>query len=126
MKRAAPLARSGRSAFFRLAAMLLLIAEAVAVGLSPIAEASESPDFPTHIEATGTPPHAGHHPGICAFCVHRHLSPLPARRSAAVPHIVQAQTLRPETQLAAVVTRYDRPDPARAPPPPPPQSLTTL
>ena len=124
MKRAAPLARSGRSAFFRLAAMLLLIAEAVAVGLSPIAEASESPDFPTHIEAPGAPPHAGHHPGICAFCVLRHLSPLPVRRSAAVPHDAPVQTLRPEKQLVAIVARHDRPDPARAPPSP--QSVITL
>jgi hypothetical protein len=104
--------------------MLLLIAEAVAVGLLPIAEASESPDFQTHIEAPGAPPHAGHHPGICTFCVLRHLSPLPVRRSAAVPHAAPTQTLRPETRLVAIIVRHDRPDPARAPPPL--QSLITL
>lgn len=104
--------------------MLLLIAEAVAVGLSPVAEASESPDFPTHVEAPGAPPHAGHHPGICAFCVLRLLSPLPVRRSAGVLHVVPAQTLRPEARLVAIIVRHVRPDPARAPPPL--QSLITL
>lgn len=86
------------------------------MGLSPIAESRQSPDFPTHIEAAGSPPHAGHHPGICAFCVLRHISPLPVRRSAVVPHAMAPQSIRPDTQLLLVVARHDSPDPARAPP----------
>jgi hypothetical protein len=109
------------SAFFRIAAVLLLIAEAFAVGLSPVAEASVSQDFPTHIEAAGMPPHAGHHPAICAFCVLRHLSPLPVSRSPGLLHVAPPHTLRPGVQMAVVVARYERPDPARAPPLP--QSL---
>ena len=105
-----------RSALFRLAAIFLLVAEVVAIGLAPIAEGRESPDFPTHVEAAGAPPHAGHHPGICAFCVLRHLSPLPVRRSAALRHVTPRQSIRPAVQLAVVVVGHDRPDPARAPP----------
>lgn len=114
-----------RSRFFRLAAILLLVAEVVAVGLSPIVEGRDSADFPTHIEAAGAPPHAGHHPGICAFCVLRHFSPLPAFSSSAPRQVAVHQSIRPEKQLAIVIVGHDRADPARAPPPPLPY-LTTI
>ncbi|HET7623546.1 MAG TPA: hypothetical protein VFK39_16695, partial [Gemmatimonadaceae bacterium] len=113
-----------RSRLFRLAAIVLLVAEVVAVGLSPIAEGRVSADFPTHIETAGAPPHAGHHPGICAFCVLRHFSPLPAYASSTLRHVVVHLSIRPEMQLAIVVVRHERPDPARAPPPLP--DLTTI
>jgi hypothetical protein len=115
---------STRSRLFRLAAILLLVAEVVAAGLSPIAEGRESVDFPTHIEAAGAPPHAGHHPGICAFCVLRHLSPLPSYRSTTTRQVAAHQSIRPERQLAIVIVGHERPDPARAPPSLP--SATTI
>jgi hypothetical protein len=105
-----------RSSFFRLAAMLLLVAQVVALGLVPIAEAHASVDFPTHIEEAGAPPHAGHHAGICAFCVLRHFSPLPSRPSGEVRHVALHQAIRPEARLAVVIVAHERPDPARAPP----------
>lgn len=108
---------STHSRLFRLAAILLLVAEVVAVGLSPIVEGRDSVDFPTHIEAAGAPPHAGHHPGICAFCVLRHLSPLPSYGSGAKRQVAAHQSIRPERQLAIIVVGHERPDPARAPPP---------
>ena len=118
MKPAPSVVRDGRHALFRLAAILLLVAEVVAIGLTAMAEGRESQDFPTHIEGTGAPPHAGHHPGICAFCVHRDLSALPLRRSAAATHVAPPPTLRPAMQVTVSIARYDRPDPARAPPSP--------
>lgn len=105
-----------RSRSFRIAAICVLLAQLVAIGLSPIVEGSESPDLPTHIEAAGTPPHAGHHPGICAFCVVRHLSPLPIHLfSGARPSVVR-QSPRPAMRVDFVALRYLGPDPARAPP----------
>jgi hypothetical protein len=94
----------------------VLVAEVVAFGLAPLAEGKQSPDFPTHIEAAGAPPHAGHHPGICSFCVLRHFSPLPARPSDAPRHEAPPQSIRPGVQLVVLVVGHDRPDPARAPP----------
>lgn len=105
-----------RSALFRLAAIFLLVAEVVAIGFAPIAEGRDSVDFPTHVEAAGAPPHAGHHPGICAFCVLRHFSPLPARPGGTLRHVAPAQSIRPQVELAVIVVGHDRPDPARAPP----------
>jgi hypothetical protein len=105
-----------RSRFLRFAAMLLLVAEVVAIGLAPIAEGRVSADFPTHIEAAGAPPHAGHHADICAFCVLRHFSPLPAYPSGTLRQVAVHQSIRPEPQLAIVIVGHDRPDPARAPP----------
>jgi hypothetical protein len=106
-----------RSRLFRLAAIFLLVAEVVAVAFSPIAEGRDSADFPTHIEAAGAPPHAGHHPGICAFCVLRHFSPLPTRASGTQRQVAVHQSIRPGKQLAIIVVGHERPDPARAPPP---------
>lgn len=105
-----------RSRFVRFAALLLLVAEVVAIGLAPLAEGRISPDFPTHIEEAGAPPHAGHHPDICAFCVLRHFSPLPAYPDRTPRPVVVHQSTRPEPQLAMVIVGHDRPDPARAPP----------
>ncbi|HEY9449436.1 MAG TPA: hypothetical protein VIQ60_06765 [Gemmatimonadaceae bacterium] len=105
-----------RSALFRLAAIVVLVAEVVAFGLAPVAEGRWSPDFPTHIEAAGAPPHAGHHPGICTFCVLRHFSPLPAHSRGTQRHEMPPQSIRPEVQLVVLVVGHDRPDPARAPP----------
>lgn len=106
-----------RSRLFRLAAIILLVAEVVAAGLLPIAEGSDSADFPTHIEAAGAPPHSGHHPGICPFCVLRHFSPLPAYPSGTLRQVAVHQSIRPEKQFAIIVVGDDLPDPARAPPP---------
>jgi hypothetical protein len=106
-----------RSSFFRLAAMLLLVAQVVALGLVPIAEAHASVDFPTHIEEAGAPPHAGHHAGICAFCVLRHFSPLPARASGELRQVAPHQAIRPQPRLAVIIVGHERHDPARAPPP---------
>ncbi|HET7623036.1 MAG TPA: hypothetical protein VFK39_14120, partial [Gemmatimonadaceae bacterium] len=105
-----------RSRLFRLAAIVLLVAEVVAVGLSPIAEGRVSADFPTHIETAGAVPHAGHHPGICAFCVLRHFSPLPTYPSGTSRQVAVHQSIRPEKQLAIIIVGHDRHDPARAPP----------
>ncbi len=105
-----------RSRLFRLAATLLLVAEVVLVGLVPVVEGRVSIDFPTHIEEAGAPPHAGHHAGICAFCVLRHFSPLPARPSGLARQVAPRSSIRPESQLAIVIVGHDRPDPARAPP----------
>jgi len=113
-----------RSSFFRLAAIVLLIAEVVVVAFSPIVEGRDSVDFPTHIEAAGAVPHAGHHPGICAFCVLRHFSPLPAYHGDTLRHVAPHQSIRPEPRLAVVIVGHDRPDPARAPPALP--HLTTI
>lgn len=105
-----------RSDLLRLAAMLLLAAQVVSLGLAPIAEGRVSVDFPTHIEEAGAPPHAGHHGGICAFCVLRHFSPLPTRARGGPRHAALHQSIRPERRLAAVVVGHERTDPARAPP----------
>lgn len=96
--------------------MLLLVAEVVAIGIAPLAEGRISPDFPTHVEEAGAPPHAGHHSDICAFCVLRHFSPLPAYRGGTLRQVAVHQSIRPEAQLAFVIVTHDRPDPARAPP----------
>jgi hypothetical protein len=96
----------------------LLAAQIVAVCLAPLAEGRAFVDFPNHIEAPGAPPHAGHHSGVCAFCVLRHFSPLPARPSGVARHVAAHQSIRPETQLAVVVVGHERRDPARAPPRP--------
>jgi hypothetical protein len=105
-----------RSRFLRFAAMLLLVAEVVAIGLAPIAEGKVSPDFPTHIESAGAPPHAGHHADNCAFSVLRQISQLPAYPSGTLRQVAVHQSIRPEPQLALVIVAHDRPDPARAPP----------
>jgi hypothetical protein len=104
------------SRLFRLAAIVLLVAEVVAAALSPIVEGRVSADFPTHIEAAGAPPHAGHHPDICAFCVLRHFSPLPAYPSGTPRQVAVHQSIRPEKQHAIIIVGHHRPDPARAPP----------
>lgn len=96
--------------------MLLLAAQAVALGLAPLAEGWVSIDFPTHIEEAGAPPHAGHHGGICAFCVLRHFSPLPTRPRNVPQHAALRQSIAPARQLAVVVVGHERTDPARAPP----------
>ncbi len=105
-----------RSRFVRFAAMLLLVAEVVAIGFAPLAEGRISPDFPTHIEEAGAPPHAGHHADICAFCVLRHFSPLPTYPRGTLRQAAAHQSIRPEPELALVIVGHDRPDPARAPP----------
>ncbi len=105
-----------RSGYVGFAAILLLVAQFVVVGLAPLAEGRSFEDFPTHIEETGAPPHAGHHAGICSFCVLRHFSPLPARPSGVARHVAPHQSIRPEPRLALVVVGHDRHDPARAPP----------
>jgi hypothetical protein len=105
-----------RSSFLRFAAMLLLVAEVVAICLAPLAEGRVSPDFPTHIEEAGAPPHAGHHADICAFCVLRHFSPLPAYPRGTLRQVAVHPSIRPEPRLTVVIVAHERPDPARAPP----------
>jgi hypothetical protein len=109
---------SERSRLLKLAALLLLAAQLVAVCLAPLAEGRAFVDFPNHIEAPGAPPHAGHHSGVCAFCVLRHFSPLPARPGGVARLVVVHQSIRPEPRLAVVVAGHERRDPARAPPSP--------
>jgi hypothetical protein len=100
----------------RIAAVAALLAQLVAIGLSPIAEARVSTDVPTHIEAADRAPHPGHHPAACAFCIVRHLSPLPVRPFTGAQPTVARQSLRPVAPHQTFVTAYQDPDPARAPP----------
>ncbi|HEY9515540.1 MAG TPA: hypothetical protein VIQ74_07680 [Gemmatimonadaceae bacterium] len=99
-----------------IAALTALFAQMVAIGLSPIAEARASTDVPTHIEAADRAPHPGHHPADCAFCIVRHLSPLPVRPFTGARPAVVRQSLRPVAPHQAFVAVSRDPDPARAPP----------
>ena len=108
--------RHERSRLFRITAAVALLAQVVAIGLSPLAEARELPDVPTHIEAADRPHHAGHHPADCAFCTVRHLSPLVVSPVTGERPGLVRQVLRPVSPHQTFIASYRDPDPARAPP----------
>jgi hypothetical protein len=102
----------------RLAATLALIAQVVAVGIAPAAEAVASVSAPAHVEAGGTHLHHSHNPADCPACTALSLSASSNPERPDVPRLTALHRALPRIDRRPIVTRARRIEPHTPRPPP--------
>ena len=114
-----------RFRFPRIAALLALIAQVVAVGIAPTAEAIASQSAPAHVENAGTHMHHSHNPSDCPACTALQLGATGLPGRTAPPRLLSVRSVAPRTARYLVVTPARRIEP-HAPRAPPPVRLASL
>jgi len=110
--------RSRRSRLSRVVGLLVLIAQVVAVGIAPSAEALASHSAAAHVEDAGIHLHHSHNPNDCPACLALQIgaNTLPAHVDRARPVLQHADPLRVARAIDAPRARRVDPHAPRAPP----------
>ncbi|HEX6815861.1 MAG TPA: hypothetical protein VF102_09330 [Gemmatimonadaceae bacterium] len=110
--------RSSRSRLTRLAGLILLIAQVVAVGIAPAAEALASHSAAAHVEDAGIHLHHSHNPNDCPACLALQIGAtgLPSRVERPTPAVARVAPMRVAQAVAPPRARGIEPHAPRAPP----------
>jgi len=110
--------RSSRSRLTRVAGLILLIAQVVAVGIAPAAEALASHSAAAHVEDAGIHLHHSHNPNDCPACIALQIGAngLPVRVEPPTAAAQGDAPLRVAQAIAPPRARGIEPHAPRAPP----------
>lgn len=110
--------RTRQSRLTRLAGLVALIAQVVAVAIAPAAEARASVSAAAHVEDAGIHLHHSHNPNDCPACVALQIgaSSLPSRADQPAPVAVGEVALRGARPTLVPRARRIEPHAPRAPP----------
>ena len=111
--------RSRRSRLTRLASVLALVAQIVAVAIAPTAEAHASVSAAAHVEDAGIHLHHSHNPNDCPACVALQIgaNSMPSRVASPAPATHRGAALRVALGTVVPGVRRIEPHAPRAPPP---------
>lgn len=110
--------RSRRSRLTRLASVLALVAQIVAVAIAPTAEAYASVSAAAHVEDAGIHLHHSHNPNDCPACVALQIgaNSLPSRVETRAHDVHRGVMLRVALHTVVPGVRRIEPHAPRAPP----------